>query len=197
MSYSYTSSLGLALPATGTEINAWGNLVNTSVTTLIDTAIAGYRSVEMANADYTLTSTPAATNEARNMMLNMTTAALVPLTATRNVIAPAVSKLYIITNSTGGGQSITLKTASGVGVTVATGITKAIICNGTDMIEVTSSGGGGGGGSSGSGLLYENNTVAAVSYTITAGKNAMSAGPITVNTGVVITVPVGSVYTIV
>jgi hypothetical protein len=196
MSYSYTSSLGLALPATGTEINTWGNLVNTSVTTLIDTAIAGYRSVEMANADYTLTSTPAATNEARNMMLNMTTAALVPLTATRNVIAPAVSKLYIITNSTGGGQVITLKTASGVGVSINNGITKAIICNGTDMIEVTSSGSGGG-GSSGNGLLYENNTVAATSYTITAGKNAMSAGPITINSGVVITVPVGSVYTIV
>ena len=195
MSYSYTSSLGLALPATGTEINTWGNLVNTSVTTLIDKAIAGYRSVQMANADYTLTSTPAATNEARNMMLNMTTAALVPLTATRNVIAPAVSKLYIITNSTGGGQVITLKTATGVGVTINSGITKAIICNGTDMIEVTSSGGGG--GASGNGLLYENNTIAATSYTITAGKNAMSAGPITVNSGVVITVPVGSVYTIV
>lgn len=197
MSVTYTPSLSLALPATGTEINIWGNVVNSSVTTLVDTAVAGYLSIQMANADYTLTSTPGATNEARNMMLNMTTAVMVPLTATRNVIAPSVSKLYIVTNSTGGGQSITWKTATGVGVSIATGITKAIICNGTDMIEVTSSGGGGGGGSSGSGLLYENNTVAAVSYTITAGKNAMSAGPITVNSGVVITVPVGSVYTIV
>lgn len=196
MSVTYTPSLSLALPATGTEIDAWGNIVNGSVTTLVDTAVAGYLSIQMADANYTLTNTPGATNEARNMMLNMTTAVMVPLTATRNVIAPAVSKLYIVTNSTGGGQSIIWKTASGVGVTITTGVTKAIACNGVDMTEITSSGGGGG-GSSGSGLLYENNTIAAVSYTITAGKNAMSAGPITVNSGVVITVPVGSVYTIV
>jgi hypothetical protein len=196
MTVSYTPNLGLALPVTGTEINVWGNVVNGSVTSLVDAAVAGYLSIQMADANYTLTSTVGVVNEARNMMLNMTTAALVPLTVTRNVIAPAVSKLYIITNSTGGGQSIVLKTATGVGVTVATGITKSIACNGVDMTEVTSSGGGGG-GASGSGLLYENNTVAAVSYTITAGKNAMSAGPITVNAGVVITVPAGSVYSIV
>lgn len=196
MTVSYTPNLGLALPVTGTEINVWGNVVNGSVTSLVDAAVAGYLSIQMADANYTLTSTVGVVNEARNMILNMTTAAMVPLTATRNVIAPPVSKLYIVTNATGGGQSIIWKTASGVGVTITTGVTKAIACNGVDMTEVTSSGGGGG-GSSGSGLLYENNTIAAVSYTITAGKNAMSAGPITVNSGVVITVPVGSVYTIV
>jgi len=196
MTVSYTPNLGLALPVTGTEINVWGNVVNGSVTSLVDAAVAGYLSIQMADANYTLTNTAGVVNEARNMILNMTTAAMVPLTATRNVIAPSVSKLYIVTNSTGGGQSITWKTASGVGVTITTGVTKAIVCNGVDMTEVTSSGGGGG-GASGYGLLYENNTIAAVSYTITAGKNAMSAGPITVNSGVVITVPVGSVYTIV
>ena len=195
MSVTYTPSLSLALPATGTEINVWGNVVNGSVTSLVDAAVAGYLSIQMADANYTLTNTPGATNEARNMMLNMTTAAMVPLTATRNVIAPSVSKLYIVTNSTGGGQSITWKTATGIGVSILSGITKAIACNGVDMTEVTSSGGGG--GASGYGLLYENNTIAATSYTITAGKNAMSAGPITINSGVVITVPAGSVYTIV
>jgi len=196
MTVSYTPNLGLALPVTGTEINVWGDVVNGSVTSLVDAAVAGYLSIQMADANYTLTSTAGVVNEARNMILNMTTAAMVPLTATRNVIAPSVSKLYIVTNSTGGGQSIIWKTATGVGVTILSGITKAIACNGVDMTEVTSSGGGGG-GASGYGLLYENNTIAAVSYTITAGKNAMSAGPITVNSGVVITVPVGSVYTIV
>ncbi len=34
-------------------------------------------------------------------------------------------------------------------------------------------------------------------YTITTGRNAMSAGPITVNPGVTLTVPSGSTYTIV
>ena len=191
MPTSYTSSLGLALPVQGELPNAWGNVVNTSITTLVDTAVAGYLSIAITG-DHTLTSVPGGTDQARNMMLNFTGT----LGAASIITAPAVSKLYIITNSTVGSFAITLKTSTGTGVSIPSGITKAIICNGTNMTEVTSSGGGGG-GASGDGLLYENNTIAATSYTITAGKNAMSAGPITVNSGVVITVPVGSVYTIV
>ena len=40
--------------------------------------------------------------------------------------------------------------------------------------------------------LYENNSVIAANYTITTGNNAMSSGPITVNSGVSVTVPSGS-----
>jgi hypothetical protein len=46
-------------------------------------------------------------------------------------------------------------------------------------------------------LFFENDQVMTDNYTITSGKNAMSAGPITVNPGVILTVPSGSVYTIV
>jgi len=46
-------------------------------------------------------------------------------------------------------------------------------------------------------LFYENDIAMTTNYTITSGKNAMSAGPITVNSGVVLTVPSGSTYTIV
>ena len=46
-------------------------------------------------------------------------------------------------------------------------------------------------------LFYENDQVMTTNYTITTGKNAMSAGPITVNSGVTLTIPAGSVYTIV
>lgn len=46
-------------------------------------------------------------------------------------------------------------------------------------------------------IFYENDIVMTTSYTITSGKNAMSAGPITVNPGVTLTIPLGSVYTIV
>ena len=47
------------------------------------------------------------------------------------------------------------------------------------------------------GVFYENDQVMITNYTITTGKNAMSAGPITVNSGVVLTIPAGSTYTIV
>lgn len=46
-------------------------------------------------------------------------------------------------------------------------------------------------------VFYENSQTVTADYTITAGKNAMSAGPITINTGVTVTVPTGSVWTIV
>lgn len=53
---------------------------------------------------------------------------------------------------------------------------------------------GGGGGDS---VFYENDNTVTANYSITANKNAMSAGPITVESGVEITIPSGSVWTIV
>lgn len=46
-------------------------------------------------------------------------------------------------------------------------------------------------------IFWENDTVITTSYSIPVNKNAMSAGPITVNNGVVITVPNGSTWTVV
>ena len=56
---------------------------------------------------------------------------------------------------------------------------------------------GGAGGSSGDGVFYENDPNVTASYTISTNKNAMSAGPITINNGVTVTVPTGSVWTVV
>jgi hypothetical protein len=44
--------------------------------------------------------------------------------------------------------------------------------------------------------LYENASVISSTYAITAGNNAMSAGPITVNSGVSVTIPTGSRWVI-
>jgi len=56
---------------------------------------------------------------------------------------------------------------------------------------------GGASGASGNAVFYENDTSVTASYTITSGKNAMTAGPITINNGVEVTVPTGSVWTVV
>jgi hypothetical protein len=68
-------------------------------------------------------------------------------------------------------------------------------------IAVEASGGSTGGkapvGGNTFGVFYENDQVMVTDYTITTGRNAMSAGPITVNPGVTLTVPAGSTYTIV
>lgn len=45
--------------------------------------------------------------------------------------------------------------------------------------------------------FIENSVNIATSYTITTGRNALSAGPITINSGVTVTVPSGSTWTVV
>ena len=59
---------------------------------------------------------------------------------------------------------------------------------------------GGAGGAVGAGtdkVFYENDISVASSYSISNGKNAMSAGPITLANGVVVTIPNGSVWSVV
>lgn len=57
--------------------------------------------------------------------------------------------------------------------------------------------GGGATGASGNAAFYENDITVTADYTISTNKNAMTAGPITINSGVTVTVPSGSVWTVV
>jgi hypothetical protein len=45
-------------------------------------------------------------------------------------------------------------------------------------------------------VFYENDQNVTANYTITSGKNAMSTGPITIDSGVSVTVPSGSVWVV-
>jgi hypothetical protein len=57
-----------------------------------------------------------------------------------------------------------------------------------------------GGGAKGGGtddVFYENSQTITTNYTLTVGKNAMSAGPVTVQTGATVVVPSGSSWTVV
>ena len=53
------------------------------------------------------------------------------------------------------------------------------------------------GGASTNTVFFENDKTVGVGYSITSGKNAMSAGPISINAGIAVTVPSGSSWTIV
>jgi len=46
-------------------------------------------------------------------------------------------------------------------------------------------------------IFYENDQTITGNYSITAGKNAMTAGPVTVNSGITVTVPSGSFWSII
>lgn len=57
-----------------------------------------------------------------------------------------------------------------------------------------------GGGATGGGsdeVFVENSQTVTTNYTITSGKSAMSAGPVTINSGVTVTVPSGSRWVVV
>ena len=138
MPASYTTSLKLTLPADG-DTN-WGTVVNTGITSLIDSSVAGTASVAHDNtANYTLTSVNGTADEARKMFLNITGT----LTADRNVVCPTASKLYFITNSTTGGFSVTLKTTAGTGILVPNGRSVVLYCDATNVVNALSAPAGG------------------------------------------------------
>lgn len=138
MTTAYTSLLGLALPVTGELSGTWGDTVNTAITSLLDTAIAGTTSITV-DADTTLSTTTGASNEARQAIILWNPASG---TTTRNITAPAQSKLYTVINASGGTQSIVIRGAGPTtGVTIAKGESAMVAWNGSDFVKVSSSGG--------------------------------------------------------
>lgn len=138
MTTAYTSLLGLALPVTGELSGTWGDTVNTAITSLLDTAVAGTTSIT-TDADITLTTTTGASNQARQAILLWNPASG---TTTRYITAPAQSKLYTVINASGGTQSIVIRGAGPTtGVTIAKGESAMVAWNGSDFVKVSSSGG--------------------------------------------------------
>lgn len=131
MPSSFTSSLRLTLPATGENSGTWGTLVNTGITDLTDSAIAGTANITIAASDVTLTSVNGLADQARAMILNVTGTP----GAARNIICPAVSKLYVVSNNITGGYYVTVKTSAGTGVVIPNGETKLIRCDGTNVVN--------------------------------------------------------------
>jgi hypothetical protein len=128
MPSTFTPLLRLTKP--GLNDTGWGTTVNNGTFELVDTSIAGTATITMTTADYTLSTANGATDEARAMVLNLTGTP----GAARNVICPAVSKVYIVTNNTAGGFAQTLKTPSGTGIAVPNGYTVVLRCNGTNVV---------------------------------------------------------------
>lgn len=133
MASTYTTRLRLVKPTTGELTNTWGDIFNQQFSDLIDVAIAGYASVSIADTDTTLTATNGSSDQARNMMLKFTGT----LTAARSVIVPTSSKLYFVENATTGGFDITIKTASGTGVTIPANSKTIVGCDATNVVALS------------------------------------------------------------
>ncbi|HQT82505.1 MAG TPA: hypothetical protein PLQ34_10115, partial [Ferrovaceae bacterium] len=130
MASTYSPSLKLELMGNGDQAGTWGQTTNNNLGTLLEQAITGVQTITLLDADHTLTNLNGAADEARNavLVINGTTSAI------RNIIAPTgQNKTYVITNATTGGFGVTIKTASGAGITVPFGATQIVYTDGTNF----------------------------------------------------------------
>ena len=125
------SSLKIELPATGEQSGTWGNTTNTNLGTALEEAIVGSANVTFASANVTLTLTDTnATQTARNLRLNLTgTTGGVARTLT----VPAIEKLYLVSNNCA--DAVTVKNATGSGVSVPASTNMLVYNDGTDILN--------------------------------------------------------------
>ena len=208
MPSAYTPLLNFVLPVTGELDGVWGTTVNTELTDNIEASIAGasiksFPTSETPNTAWTLSTTNAITgvggsHESRSAIL----VAYGTPGATCSIYAPQSSKTYIVVNNFTDQSSVYLRggtsTSATTGVEIEAG--GSALCawdtNTLDFIKIA----GGGGGAAGAGadqIFFENDLTVTGSYSIPSGKNAGTFGPVTINDGVTVTVPDGSVWSIV
>jgi hypothetical protein len=125
----YSTSLKLTLLADGEQSGVWGQTQNTNLGTLLEQAITGVVTIDMANANYTLSNLNGASDEARNAVIIAGGAN----SAQRDVIAPLVEKVYTIVNATTGGYSIRIRGSSGDAVIIPYGATMLVYCDGINF----------------------------------------------------------------
>ena len=129
----FSPLLGFALPTTGDLSGTWGVTVNDSITSLIDSAVAGTTTLS-ADADVTLSTTNGAANQARNAVILWTAS---NGATTRNITAPAQSKAYVVINA-GTGSVVIRGSGPTTGVTVTSGTKALVAWNGTDFVKIIS-----------------------------------------------------------
>lgn len=133
MPSTFSPSLRLELIGNGEQAANWGNTTNTNLGTLLEQAITGVGNITMLDANYTLVSANGISDEARNAVLVVTGT----LTVTRSLIVPTSNKFYAVRNATTGGQSILVRTSGGTGVTLPSGFTQLMYCDGTNVVLAT------------------------------------------------------------
>lgn len=129
-----TALLGLALPVQGDLSGTWGDTVNDSITSLLDSAVAGVTTLS-ADTDVTLTSTDYVANQARQAIIRWTAS---NGATTRNITAPARSKTYVVINA-GTGSIVFRGAGPTAGVTIVSGEKCVVAWSDSDFVKVASS----------------------------------------------------------
>jgi hypothetical protein len=124
------SNLKIQLMATGENSGTWGNVTNDNLGVALEEAIVGSADVTFASGNVTLTLTDTnASQTARNLRLNLTGTT----GGARDLIVPAIEKLYIVNN--GCADTVTIKVTGQTGIAVPAGKTLFVYNNGTDCVN--------------------------------------------------------------
>lgn len=127
-------------------------------------------------------------------------------TLTRYIYAPQLSKTYVVINNCTDGSKVYISGGTSgshtTGVSVNAGSSALVAWDSTaaDFVKIAGGAAGGGGGATGGGndqIFFQNGLNVTTDYTITTDNNAGTFGPVSVNAGVTVTVPTGSVWTVV
>mgnify|MGYP001491911457 FL=1 len=102
-------------------------------------------------------------------------------------------KISVFRNGVRLTDGIDFTASDGSNVTLNTGcdLGDDLVIEVLDTFSVASASGSGGGptGSGGDEVFFETEQVVTANYTLSSGKSAMSVGPVTLNPGVVVTIP--------
>ena len=127
----YTTNLVIELIGTGELAGTWGTTTNQNFQYVFEEAIVGRAGVAFSDANVTLTTTQATTDQTfRNVYLNCTGTN----TAQRSLIVPTINKNYIVENNTTGGFAILVTTSGGTGLVVPNGYKAALYVDGTNVV---------------------------------------------------------------
>ena len=125
------NNLRFDVPDVGADDNTWGTILNTLLSEL-ERSITDNVVIPLTSLDHTLSTTGAAGEEARKLVLNCTGA----LVANVDVVAPNEPKMYIVKNATtdggGGPWTVGIKTPAGVALDVPVNETLLVWCDGSD-----------------------------------------------------------------
>jgi hypothetical protein len=187
MTSTFSTNKSLELPANGDYVNTWNIPVNGDMS-IIDAAFGGTTSLNATSGSVALTAT-----QYQKLILNVTGAITSTVTYT---IPSGVGGQWIVKNLTTGGFNIIIASAGGgASATVVNGSVATIVSDGTNCYAPANVVSPTGGGSDLA--FYLNDITITTSYTIPTGKNAGTFGPVTMASGIVVTVPSGSYWSIV
>lgn len=138
MADSPTTEYGFRTQSLGSNVNTWGDTKLNEALSGIAQTIGKILTISITG-DHTITSTNyVITAQNKNAGFKFTGT----LTGNSNITVPDSNAYYLVINGTTGGFSLTVKTASGTGVTIAAGRQALVFCDSTNVVLGTPSFGG-------------------------------------------------------